>query len=313
MGINLKTIAGTALMLSACASANNGITEKDIIGSWYEIMPENKHIAQGVKIGEGGKAESIGMATLKYDSWSLLEENRMILNGRSIGNGQTINFSDTLDIISLDNDTMTLGKGGMYRIQYARKAGHPAPIGGNDAAMGYTYSKVLGKKIRIFEEGIKLMSAIDSYASTASYVVFAPDSSKAEVFMPGGTVVLDIRKRTDGTSVWNLEDDDTYMIEHAEKDWLLTKRGVVLYSSSGTENVINATFKGENGDILTVRFMNNAGIAQMGYNGTNNILRQYRTASGYGYKNAFFDIRGKGREMVLTDLSTNKSYKFTEK
>lgn len=313
MGINLKTIAGTALLLSACGSANTGITEKDIIGSWYEIMPENKHIAQGVKIEEGGKAESIGMATLKYDSWSLYEDNQMILNGRSIGNGQTIDFSDTLDIITLDNDTMTLGKGEMYRIRYARKADRPAPIGGSDAATGYTYSEVLGKKIRIFEEGIKLLSATAADTTTASYVVFAPDSSKAEVFMPGGTVVLDMRKRADGTQVWNVEDDDTYTIEPAEKDWLLTQRGVVLYSSSGTGNVINAAFDGENGDTLTVKFMNNAGIAQMEYNGTNHILRQYRTASGYGYNNTLIDIRGKGRDMVLTDLSTNKEYRFTEK
>ena len=40
--------------------------------------------------------------------------------GKSIGNGQTLDFSDTLEIIRLDADTMSLGKEGRYRVDYAR-------------------------------------------------------------------------------------------------------------------------------------------------------------------------------------------------
>ena len=58
-----------------------------------------------------------------------------------------------------------------------------APIGASDAAQGYTYSKVLDKKIRIFEEGARVLSATDPQATMAGYVVFPSDSSKAEVFL----------------------------------------------------------------------------------------------------------------------------------
>lgn len=68
-----------------------------------------------------------------------------------------------------------------------------APIGASDAAQGYTYSKVLDKKIRIFEEGARVLPATDPQATTAGYVVFPSDSSKAEVFLPQETVVLDKR------------------------------------------------------------------------------------------------------------------------
>lgn len=59
-----------------------------------------------------------------------------------------------------------------------------APIGGSDAAMGYTYSKVLDKKIRIFEEGARLLSAVDPQATMAAFAVFPSDSSKVELFLP---------------------------------------------------------------------------------------------------------------------------------
>ena len=50
----------------------------------------------------------------------------------------------------------------------------------------------------------------------------------------------------------------------------------------------------------------------MNYNGGDYLLYQYRTASGYGYKNAFADIRGKGKNMTLT-LAGSESIEFTEK
>lgn len=57
--------------------------------------------------------------------------------GESIGNGQTIQFCDTLNIIALQNDMLTLGKGEMYRIEYRRVQENTTPlIGGSDAAWG---------------------------------------------------------------------------------------------------------------------------------------------------------------------------------
>lgn len=306
-------LPASLMIMMSCAEGGNMFNETSFIGEWHEIMPVNKHILQGVVFEKDGKASSVGMATLKYNGWKLLK-NSIVLSGESIGNGRTIQFSDTLDVISLNNDTLTLGKGDMYRIQYVKSENSEGQlIGGSDAAKGYTYSKVLDKKIRIFEEGNRLLSATDSNATMAAYSVFSDDSSKVELFLPGGAVVLDKRVRPDGTAVWNVEDDDTYMVEKYNDEWLVSRRGRLLYATSGTENTINAEFTEKGGENLFVTFFNNAGVAQMYYNGVDYLLYQYRTASGYGYKNAFADIRGKGKAMTLTLAGSESVIEFTEK
>lgn len=188
-----------------------------------------------------------------------------------------------------------------------------APIGGSDAAMGYTYSKVLDKKIRIFEEGARLLSAVDPQATMAAFAVFPSDSSKVELFLPEETVVLEKRIRPDGTSVWNAEDDDTYMLEKCYDEWLVSRRGKVLYASTGCENIQQAEFVGDKGEKLSATFFTQAGVAQIQYDDVDYMLRQYITASGYGYKNSFVDIRGKGQELTLTFLGDGKSIAFVEK
>ena len=130
--VNALIVAGVIITSTGC-TAQTGITENDLIGNWIEIMPVNVQFTQGVTLQKEGVASSIGMATLKYESWELKDGKSLILNGQSIGNRQTISFSDTLSVISLQNDTLTLGKGDKYRIQYTRQADAPQPIGGSDA------------------------------------------------------------------------------------------------------------------------------------------------------------------------------------
>ena len=59
------------------------------------------------------------MATLAYDTWTI-EGNCLILGGKSIGNGQTIDFSDTLVVVRLSADTMVLRMGAMD-FEYTRE------------------------------------------------------------------------------------------------------------------------------------------------------------------------------------------------
>lgn len=120
--------------------------------------------------------------------------------------------------------------------------------------MGYTYSKVLDKKIRIFEEGTRMLSAIDPQTTMAAFAVFPPDSSKVELFLPEETVVLEKRVRPNSTSVWNIEDDDTYMLEKCYDEWLVTRRGKVLFSSTGFENIHKAMFVNDKGEKLSAAF-----------------------------------------------------------
>lgn len=121
------------------------------------------------------------------------------------------------------------------------------------------------------------------------------------------------RVRPDGTAVWNVEDDDTYMFERCADEWLVSRRGKVLYASTGCENKRQAEFVGKQGEALSAIFFTTAGLAQIRYDGVDYLLRQYVTASGYGYKNPFVDIRGKGQDMTLTFSAEGKSIAFTEK
>ena len=108
----------TILLIAACGEAQKNETTT-LTGNWIEVMPSNPQIIQGVTLNADGSASSIGMATLLYESWKQ-KENSIILNGKSVGNGQTISFSDTLDIISHTTDSLILGKYGMYRREYYR-------------------------------------------------------------------------------------------------------------------------------------------------------------------------------------------------
>lgn len=76
------------VILTACNKAN-------IEGSWVEPVPGMPEMQQGFTLEKNGKATSIHMATLQYQSWKQ-EGNLLILSGQSIGNHQTISFSDTL-------------------------------------------------------------------------------------------------------------------------------------------------------------------------------------------------------------------------
>lgn len=236
---NLYLLLAAGILSACCNNAGNCTVDKEQLkGKWQEVMPVNKQFVQGIELQNEGKASSIGMATLQYEKWETCcgsnGTGQIILSGKSIGNGQTLEFSDTLDIVSLKNDTLTLGKGDMYRIQYVRNPNLQQPIGGSDAAMGYSYSKMLDKKIRIFEEGIQVLSATDPEATLAGYVVFDSDSSRVELFLPEieGSAVLDRRIRPNGTPVWNVEDDDTFLVEQKDGLWIVSRRAKVLYTSS---------------------------------------------------------------------------------
>lgn len=96
------------LSIGLCACGSNN--EKDLNGRWIEILPEGCGYSQGFELKADKSASSIGMSTLKYNSWKIADE-KLLLSGESIGNGQTLQFTDTLEIVSLKNDTLVLKKG----------------------------------------------------------------------------------------------------------------------------------------------------------------------------------------------------------
>lgn len=95
------------LCAPAAAAALCACSSPKIEGAWVEPVPGMEESVQGFVLEEGGTAASIGMATLLYERWERDGE-RLILGGRSLGNGRTIQFSDTLEIRSLTDGRLTL-------------------------------------------------------------------------------------------------------------------------------------------------------------------------------------------------------------
>ncbi len=108
-----------ATVLASCSSSNK--TEQMLVGNWIEVMPVSLDIVEGVTLEKDGKASSIGMHTLLYEKWET-KDSKLMLWGKSIGNGQTIDFIDTLSIVSITPDSLILDKFGKYRITYYKVA-----------------------------------------------------------------------------------------------------------------------------------------------------------------------------------------------
>lgn len=97
-----------SVIIIACSSVVKYPDE--FIGCWVEKMSKGHSFVQGFNLQTKGTAESIGMQTLKYDSWEKFG-NSLVLKGKSIGNGQTICFVDTMCIVKHEQDTLVLQKG----------------------------------------------------------------------------------------------------------------------------------------------------------------------------------------------------------
>lgn len=102
-----KACAVLRSQLAFTACGGNGIE-----GEWVEPIPGMETQMQGVNLEKGGKASSINMASLQYEKWEK-KGNMLILSGKSIGNHETISFTDTLTIEELTENKLTLKKGSL--------------------------------------------------------------------------------------------------------------------------------------------------------------------------------------------------------
>ncbi|MHC5202950.1 lipocalin-like domain-containing protein [Myroides sp. LJL119] len=91
---------------------------KNIQGKWVQPISGQQGF-QGIELSKGGKASSINMATLKYQTWEK-KGDTLIVSGQSIGNGQTSTFYDTLHILELTPGKLTLQKQGL-QINYTKQ------------------------------------------------------------------------------------------------------------------------------------------------------------------------------------------------
>lgn len=71
-------------------------TYAEAVARWTMPDPNDPETVIGIEIEVEGVARSINMATLQYTAWELQDEaGRILLKGKSIGNGQTIDFTQT--------------------------------------------------------------------------------------------------------------------------------------------------------------------------------------------------------------------------
>lgn len=110
----MLVMAVLAAGLQAC-----GGSSLSVVGSWVEPIPGMEGQVQGIDMKEGGKASSVNMATLVYETWAQ-NGDQLILGGKSIGNGQTIEFTDTMTIIKITADSLILDNQGM-EIHYVKQ------------------------------------------------------------------------------------------------------------------------------------------------------------------------------------------------
>lgn len=106
-----------AAIASVSCQTNTKYAEQELVGLWVEPIPGMSTV-QGFALKEGGEAHSINMATLLYEHWEC-NGNELLLTGKSVGNKQTIAFTDTLKIEKVSADSLILMRGKM-RIAYRK-------------------------------------------------------------------------------------------------------------------------------------------------------------------------------------------------
>lgn len=109
------------LALIAC-SGNNNLTNQ-LKGSWVAPINSMPEQMEGFELKDDGLASSINMATLVYEKWETIKLDNadvLVLQGKSIGNGQTLSFSDTLKIDKISENSLTLTQDS-YTRTYTKK------------------------------------------------------------------------------------------------------------------------------------------------------------------------------------------------
>lgn len=104
----------------AQVTVTKGNREVMLMGSWTQPI-EGMSGVQGICFKENGVASSINMSTLLYERW-LKEGDTLTLWGKSLGNGQTIDFEEKYHIDRLD-DKLVLTQGSIT-LEYARDYNH---------------------------------------------------------------------------------------------------------------------------------------------------------------------------------------------
>lgn len=104
------SLTATKLIVKHIATLSDKLT-----GKWVAPVEGMPNMVEGMDLKENGIASSVNMATLVYESWQATaiagNGDCLILSGKSIGNGLTIEFTDTFKIDKLTYNSLTITKG----------------------------------------------------------------------------------------------------------------------------------------------------------------------------------------------------------
>lgn len=108
-----------ALALVAGCTREPAIAPDAPVGTWIEPIPGQPGDVQGFTLRGDGTAESINTATLQHEHWRL-EGDALVLTGKSLGNGATLDF-EARYTIALDPQRMRLVDADGQMREYARQ------------------------------------------------------------------------------------------------------------------------------------------------------------------------------------------------
>ncbi len=92
-------------------------------GVWLEPVPGQFQKEQGFELFADGTAKSVNMATLIYQGWKV-DGGKLVLLGKSIGNGGAHSFDETWDVVMVSNKKLVVKRGKFYKTyRKARKQG----------------------------------------------------------------------------------------------------------------------------------------------------------------------------------------------
>lgn len=81
----------------------------EAVGRWTRPDPLEAEAVMGIEIDIEGAAQSINMATLLYTGWELrADPHKILLRGKSLGNGRTIDFTQTATLAPDPDGKLTL-------------------------------------------------------------------------------------------------------------------------------------------------------------------------------------------------------------
>lgn len=117
----LFVICAAALVVALSTTGCSKSVEQRLLGSWVErVSMGDQSVYQGFTLKNDSICSSINTATLQYIKWSCdPQDNTIVMHGRSIGNGMTLDFIDTLTIEQLSKDSLIVNRGGQT-IRYSR-------------------------------------------------------------------------------------------------------------------------------------------------------------------------------------------------